>query len=326
MVDYRPEYDPAVIDYYNTGQQPASAAPAAAPAQAAAYDPYGAYNAQRRASAFDDMSAALSQYGIDVNGSGLAATIRGWVEQDKSPAWMQIELRNTPAYKQRFPGMQALIARGQAISEAEYIQQERSYSNVMRSYGVPASFFDGPEDFGKLISNGVSVKELDDRVNTAETFLNSRPEVRDAFKQYYNVDSGALLGYVLDADKGQALIQQQAKAALAGGSAAQYGFTLDKGMAEQVGGTLGTQYDAIGNDQLAAQQQQFAKLGATADNQGDLASIDKDTAWDRNDTISSEILNDNSKALASQQRRQREQSRFGGSGAVTTGTLTRNRT
>jgi len=278
-----------------------------------------------RNSAFDEMTSALRGYGIDVDGTGLSAQIRGWAQEDKSPAWIQIELRNTQAYKTRFPGMTALIARGQAISEAEYISQERAYRGVLQSYGVPTEFFDGPEDFGKLISGGVSVKELDDRVQTAETFVNGRPEISKAMQDFYGVDKGNLIAYVLDADRGQALLEKQSKAALAAGSAAQYGFTVDRSLAEQLGGTLGDQYNRIGADQVQAQQEQFQKLGQLADEQTRLASIDQ-TEFVRESTLSSELLGDTAGQLASQARRQREQARFTGSGAARTGTLSRIRT
>lgn len=285
---------------------------------------YAQQNEQRRASAFDEMYGTFRDLGIDVDGSGLAAQLRSWVYADKSAASIMLELRKTKAYNDRFTGMADLIKRGQAISEAEYIAQERAYGNVMRQWGLPTGFYDDPTDFGRHIANGVSVKELDDRIRSAKTFLDrdADPYYKSAL-QAMGIDTGSMLAYVLDGDRAQAVIARQFKEAAFKGAADKNNFDLTTEDASLYGATLGQQYDTIGVDQLASLEKTLSEAGLVADNQDRLAAIDGDTAYARKDILDAQMLNDNNKLLASQRRAEREKARFGGSSAFGPGSLTR---
>ena len=111
--------------------------------------------------------------------------MRQWAEEDKSPDWIKINLRDTSQYKARFPAMQQLIQRGQAIDEMTYIAQERAYRAVLSANELPTGFYDSPDDYAKFIANDVSAKELEDRVLSAKTFLdaNTDPAYRNALTQ-----------------------------------------------------------------------------------------------------------------------------------------------
>jgi hypothetical protein len=278
--------------------------------------------ARYRQSAYDDMIAVLRSFGIDPDGSGLASTIWGWVQQDRSAGWIKIELRNSDAYKTRFPGMAELIKKGQFMDEATYIEQERQYRNVMTQWGLPTGFYDDPTDYAKLIVNGVSVKELDDRIVTAKTFLD-RPErqpYRQALKDLYGVDEGGMLAYVLDGERAQATIQKQMKEAAITGAATRGNFDLSAEQSAQYGATLGDQYNRITADQVKALEGSLSNLGTIADSQERLAYIEND-AFKRTDVLDAELLNDRQKKLASQQRARREVARFSGTSATTKDTL-----
>lgn len=280
----------------------------------------------RRTSAFDEMKAVLAQYGIDPDGTGLSATIRDWVWADKSVAAIKIELRNTKAYNDRFTGMADLIKKGQAISEAEYISQERSYRNVLQQWGLPTGFYDDPTDFGRFIANGVSVKELDDRVRSAKTFLDTAADstYKTALRDLYGITEGGMLAYVLDGDKAQSALQRQFKEAAFTGAAEKFGFDLNAGQSATYGATLGAQFDSIGADQVQSLEATLSGLGVIAENQQKLAGVDRDTAFTRTDVLEAEVLNDNAKRQAAQTRRQRETARFSGTAAFGQGSLARN--
>lgn len=281
---------------------------------------------QQRQNVFDAVSTVLKQYGIDADGTGLSQLVRQWAEEDKSPDWIKINLRDTSQYKARFPAMQQLIQRGQAIDEMTYMAQERAYRAVLSANELPTGFYDSPDDYAKFIANDVSAKELEDRVLSAKTFLDSNtdPAYRNALTQYFGISDGQMLAYVLDGDRAQSSIQRSLKTAAMGGAAALAGFQLDQAQAERFGSTLGSQYNVIGADQRNTLQATLSQLGQQAANDERLASIENDTDFQRTDILEAGLLSDNTKKLASQQRNRRETSRFAGRSGVTAGSLSRN--
>jgi hypothetical protein len=318
----------------STTPAPAAPAPQTQPQQQPV-DPYASYlDAMRkeqaavlerqRTSAFDAMQSILAGFGIDPSGTGLAATIKNWVWQDKPAEWIRVELRKTAEYNKRFPGMAELIKRGQFMDEATYIAQERAYRSVLSGWNLPAGFYDDPSDFGKFIANGVSAKELDDRVRSAKTFLDSaNPAYKSALQELYGVSEGGMLAYVLDGDRAQSVITRQMKEAATLGAAESKGrFDLTADQAAKYAGTLGQQYDVMGVDQVNSLEQTMAQLGQMADQDERLSAIDQ-TDYNRSDALDAGLMNDTGKQLASQKRAERERNRFRGTTAVTTGTLAR---
>jgi hypothetical protein len=317
-----------------------AAAPTAAPAPTTTatqpVDPYKAYQdalaAERaaelernRTSAYDTMNAILAGFGIDTTGGGLASTIKNWIWDDKPTEWIKVELRKTAEYNKRFPGMADLIKRGQFMDEATYIAQERSYRAVLNGWGLPTGFYDDPSDFGRFIANGVSAKEVDDRVRSAKTFLDSsNPAYKQALTALYGVGEGSMLAYVLDGDRAQSIIQKQMKEAALSGSASSKGdFDLSADQTARYAETLGQNYDAIGADQIGALEKSMSELGRYADQNERFAAIDNE-AFNRTDVLDAGLLNDTKKQLASERRGQREKARFSGTTAITKGSLSRN--
>lgn len=331
-------YNPYAGELGGAAAKPAAVAavPAATGSQpsSTAADPYASHLASlkaqqaaetlaRRTSAWEDLNAVFSAYGIDTDGSGLSAQIREWVFADKSASWITLNLRTTSAYQKRFPGMAALIKKGQAMDEATYIAQERAYRSVLQQYGLPSGFYDGPEDFGKFIANGVSVNEVNDRVKSAKTFLDSANSAYKDALASMGVDQGSMLAYVLDGDKAQSIITQQFKqAALSGAAKSKGDFNLTGDEAGKYAQTLGDDYNAIGADQVNALERSFADFGVQADQDERLSTIDNE-AFKRTDTLDANLLSDTDKQLASQRRAQRERGRFAGSSAVKSGSLSR---
>jgi hypothetical protein len=141
---------------------------------------------------------------------------------------IMLDLRARPEYKARFAGIAALSAKGRAISEQEYISQEQSYASAMRAYGLPASFYDGPEDFGKLIAGEVSAKELDDRLSMAQQVISTDPR-----GQQLRSELGRLYG-LSNADG--LTLKKQYVAAQSAATSQRVGFgSLTQAQAEMVG-------------------------------------------------------------------------------------------
>jgi len=280
---------------------------------------------RRRSNAFDEMQAVLRGYGIDLDGT-FTQSLREMIYADKSDDAIMLELRETQAYNRRFTGMADLIERGQFMSEAEYIVQERSYRNLMAQYDLPTGFYDSYDDFGRFIANGVSVKELDDRIITAQTILDedAPAEYKQALQSLYGVNDGDMLAYVLDGDKAQDAIQRRLRTASFAGAAAQGGFdSLNESQASAYAASLGAEFDNMTQQERIELERRTQTAGVIADRDQFLASIEGDDSFQREDLLDVEFLGDVDKGLASQRRAERERGRFTGRSGVGRGALGR---
>jgi len=129
--------------------------------------------------------------------------------------------------------MEALAKKGRAISEAAYIDFERTAAGMERQYGLPSGMLMG--NVTTLLENEVSAAELNDRVLLAAASAYQAPqEVRDTFKEYYNIDSGGLTAYFLDPEIATPLLQKQYGAAVIGSEASRQSVQIESGLAEQL--------------------------------------------------------------------------------------------
>lgn len=190
------------------------------------YDPYAAYFAnqesQRQRNAIAVVKGMLEQYGL----GSLYNTIVGYIKDGYDPETVMILIRSTPQYKQRFPAMEALAAKGRAISEAEYINYEQAASGLERRYGLPQGMLMG--NVTKLLTAEVSATELNDRVILASAAaIQSPDDVKKIFSSYYGIDQGGMTAYFLDPDVATPLLQKQYASAMIGTEAARQGVGID---------------------------------------------------------------------------------------------------
>lgn len=144
---------------------------------------------------------------------------------DDNAVWARV--RQSDPYKDRFPGMAALSAAGRAISEAAYVEMERSYAQTLQAYDMPERFYDDPSDFGALIGGDVSATEFTQRVATAfEVVEQTTSEVRQALSDYYGITDSDLAAYYLDPERATSIFEEREKlgAARIGGIAVETGF------------------------------------------------------------------------------------------------------
>lgn len=183
-------------------------------------------------SAYDLLYAQFAQYGM----GSLVEPLKQFIQQGLSKSEFTLRLRETEAYKKRFAANAKRIANGlSALDEAAYIGLEDQYQNIMREYGLPASYYARgdlgiQEGFEKLLANDVSATELEDRVVTAQSrVLNANPEVLKTLKQFYpDITNGDILAYTLDPTKGLSEIKRKVTAAEIGGAALAAGLDLGK--------------------------------------------------------------------------------------------------
>lgn len=273
-------------------------------------------------------SMGFSQREID----DLFRAIDSWIEDGIAEGFggderMLMMFRTSDAtrgvYEKRFPGMKALSARGQAMSEAEYIQEETSYRNVLRGSGLPERFYDSFDDYGRFIAGGVSPNEVADRVFAAKSLVN--PRIAAELEEYYGIGEGLAVAFLLGlTDKDGILLEAQAEARgqdeirniarniTIGGMAEASGFNMDRARTELLSGTaLGQLVDPFNARTAADLQSDFDRARRVANRENVLAGIDRED-YTEMDTLQG-LFGDDQKRLASERRAKRERARFSGS-------------
>jgi hypothetical protein len=187
-----------------------------------------------------DAENALTYLNNVLEGYGLGG-LGDWawqqIQEGYSPDRIIQNLRQRDEYKQRFIGLERRREAGlPAISEAEYIAYETDVRQMMRAAGLPADFYDSPEDFATFIGNDVSPMEMQARIN--EGYLaasQAPPEVRQQLETLYGVGQGQLAAFFLDPDRALPLIERQFQASQISAAAQRttYG-SLDAAEAERL--------------------------------------------------------------------------------------------
>jgi hypothetical protein len=221
------------------------------------------------ADADEILASYLTYYGLGDSDLLSAVTLAwkgGKISRDSSIDDIGFAIRDTDAYKRRFSANIALQAKGKPIySIPEYLSLERSYSQAMQGSGLPAGFYDGPEDFAGFISNDVGVNEVLDRVKLGfQAVKQADPAVVNQMKQLYNVSEGDLAAYFLDPDRTTPILLRRAQAAqIAGEAQRQANIQLTTGTAEMLASQDITAQEARqGFTNIANAQQLFGALSS----------------------------------------------------------------
>jgi hypothetical protein len=273
-------------------------------------------------SAYDLLFQQFSQYGL----GALVEPLKGFIIEGLSPAEFTLRLRETDAYKKRFAANQSRIQKGlRALSEAEYIELEDQYQNVMRNYGLPATYYQRgdmgrQEGFEKFIAGDVSAAELEDRIQTAQNrVINAAPEVAASLKSFYpDITNGDILAYALDPEQAITNIKRKVTAAEIGAGAAMAGLATNVARAEELG-----RYGVTGE----AARQGFRAVAETVPRGSQLAEFYKQSPYTQT-TAEQEVFGLTGATEAAKQRRkltELEQSSFSGSAGIAGGALARDR-
>jgi hypothetical protein len=273
-------------------------------------------------SAYALLLSEFSRYGLE----SLVSPLQDLIKQGLSGAEFQIALRNTDAYQKRFAGNTDRIKKGLvALSPGEYLALEDQYQNIMRNYGLPASYYTKDSigtqaGFNKLIANDVSAVELEERVLTAQKrVLDAAPEVMTALKQFYpNINNSNILAYTLDPEKGLEDIRKKVTAAEIGGAALGAGLTTSLTDAEYLRRYGVTKETA---------QRGYEIIGGGLERGRQLASIYQQP--DYTQAVAEEEVFNLPGQTESQQKRKKiiglEKAEFGGQSGMTSGALSRDR-
>jgi len=165
-------------------------------------------------------------------------------------------LREQPAYQRRFAGNARRLREGlPELDPASYIQLENAYRQTMRDNGLPAWFYNEPDDFRAFIESDVSPAELNERVQQGyRAVTDADAEVVRQMRNLYGVSEGELAAYFLDPTRTAPQLTRQARAAqIAARGAEQAGIQLTGAFAEDLARRGITEAEA---------QQGFAEIGA----------------------------------------------------------------
>ena len=262
--------------------------------------------------AFDLMKATLNEYGL----GSLTDVLRGLILDGTTEAsQLQLALQDTQEWKVRFAGNEKLRQSGlPVLSVAEYLSVERSYSQIMKNYGLPQGFYDDPSDFSDWIGNSVSPNEIQQRVQMYSDIAKREDPAVTAQLASMGMGDGDILAYIMDPTRAQPLIQKKYQTALLGGAARRAGLTADNDY-------LGHLSDLGVTEQQAAQGYGMISEGLRSMTRlGDMYGED----YGQGDFEGEVFENQGGAAQKRKRLASRERAAFQGSAGVGQGSLTRN--
>jgi len=267
-------------------------------------------------------------YGRDANQNELAIWLPQLKNKYKGPdsSQLTLALRATDAYKKRFSANADRITKGlSALNEREYLGLEDQYQNIMRNYGLPATYYAKDSmgtqaGFNQLLANDVSAAELEDRILTAQNrVINSNPEIKQALRQFYpDITDGDILAYTLDPTKALTDIKRKVTAAEIGGAALGAGLKTSQTAAEGLAAYGVTKQQA---------QQGYGAIAEFLPTGEKLSQIYGESPYTQTQA-EQEIFNLADSAAASKKRKrlsQLESAAFSGSSGMSGGALSKDR-
>jgi len=179
------------------------------------------------------IAALLSSYGIGDLSAAITEAVQKGYTSDTIQLIMQDPNSKDPlavAFQTRFPANKARLAAGKSVlSAAEYLAAERTYTQVLQSYG--ASSLATRDRMNSFIANDVSAAEVSDRVGLAiDRVKNADPFTKAALAEYYPMlTQGDIVAAVLDPAEGLPALKRKVNIAEIGGAAAVQGLKTGLG-------------------------------------------------------------------------------------------------
>lgn len=246
------------------------------------------------------LRATMNEFGL----GELMGQVENWVRSGLEGDAVIALVRESEAYNQRFPAMRALRAKNRAISEAAYIEFERSASGLERQYGLPSGML-GKDAVTRLLTSEVSERELEQRVVMASSAAYQvSQDVRNQFRDFYGVETGGLAAYFLDPDRATPLLNKQFVASQIGAEAAMQDISIGVGMAEEL--------QMAGIERESARQGfgQVARTRGLTEGRGDVAT--------QQQLIQGNLLQDEASLSAMERSALARRGRFEGGGGFQT--------
>jgi len=271
---------------------------------------------QSRMTASQEFKDTLISLGFKES-DGIINELDDMIKKDYTMAQIRLELPETKGYKERFPGMETLRKVGRAINEATYISNEKGYLQTLRAYGLDTAILGNRNNLGLYISNEVSPREFEERVNLAATRVRENPDVMAVFKTYYpEVDESGVISYMLNPKAGLDAIKKQVRTSEIGAAAVNAGFVKSLMTSVEAANLVPAVGDATFN-QIALE---FKRARQLANTQSRLAQIENQP-YSELEAVSTVVGDDITAGLASERRAARESARFSARGGLTESSL-----
>ena len=207
------------------------------------------------------ISALLSSYGLgDLTGAITEAVQKGY-SNDTIQLIMQDPSSKDPlavAFQTRFSGNKARFTAGKPVlSPGEYLAAERTYAQVLQSYGVGT--LAKKETMSGFIAGDISAAEVADRVGLAiDRVKNADPFTKAALAEYYpSLNQTDIVSALLDPAEGLPALKRKVQIAEIGGAAKIQG--LATGLTTTSGAASG--YQGVTTGSLGAES--LAQFGIT---------------------------------------------------------------
>jgi LysM repeat protein len=181
--------------------------------------------AQKR-DAFAVIKSTLTTYGFTAAEIAELSTFieAGLTNAKMGPEQLKLDMRELPTYKARFSGNTTRVAAGlNALSEADYLQQENDYSEIFKMYGV--GNLSSRSQFSSLIGGNISVTEATKRIDTAvKRVKNGDPAVLTTLRTLYpNITDTDIVSYFLKPGEMLPELERKTTVAEIGATAGQFG-------------------------------------------------------------------------------------------------------
>lgn len=260
----------ALITEANAAIEAVNTAGASVNAAGGNFNPVGAIpNVKTQVDSIAAIKALLSSYGIGDLGDAITnAVIKGY-SNSTIELIMQDPNSADPlavAFQQRFPANKSRSAAGKSVlSPAEYLRAERSYTEVLKSYGV--SSMATKEKLSQFISNDISATEVSDRVGIAiNRVQNADANTKKALAEYYPMLNQAdIIGAVLDPAEGLPALKRKIQIGEIGGAALAQGIKTSEGKTDIKMGAAALADLGVTQDQARAGFQTVAEVTPRAD-------------------------------------------------------------
>lgn len=208
----------------------------------------------------DYFRSVMAQWGLDI------PSLIQWADEKlragESVDKILFDLERRPEFDAAFPEIKLRRDRAaqtgiqlSPIGPGEILEYRTQAKSLMRSYGLPPSFYDNNGNFTDLIVGDVSMSELDDRLSMASKRVANAPfEVKAAFSQFFGIaGDNALFMLFTDVDRALPELEEMVQTTEAAGAAKRYGFGLNQSEA-----ALMAQYNIAYEDAIAG----FTELDA----------------------------------------------------------------
>jgi hypothetical protein len=219
--------------------------------------------------AIQNLTSLFNSYGIGGEiATALAELVKKGYSSDTISSIAQDPTSTDPvavAFQKRFAGNAGRIKAGLApYDPSTYLNVEKSFTEALKSSGLPSGFYDTKDQFAKWIGSGVAPAEITRRIGIASDVLESSdPTYLQQMQNLYGLDKSHALAHLLDPEAAKPLIDRQVNAVKFAAAAQRAGLGTTKSLAEQAAELGVTETEASkGFGTIAANQANLQRLAA----------------------------------------------------------------